>query len=501
MHNYTTVFKFLVIVCFLSIVSIQSAANAAGNKDRIKENITILKKTKACPGCDLKGAVLNREDLSGANLQGADLTDAKLFLTNLSGANLRGAHLQRAIFGGADLAGADLRGADLTGADINTAYLAGTKFDGEFIKTKPYEEAGLPDVEKKTYVDDTVRPKKIEKNKGVTEISNTKQKTEQKGPSGGQADSITAEDMPKKPVKPANFPETSAKKSSAQASKNGNEKSVEDNQLETSAPSMKTVRPIKKVVIEEKAKSSEKTEVEGPATARNVSMVGEENQKPKSAETTSTKQEISPAKESEAEGTVAEAKTGSKESSEVEAKGQDQSNTSIASNNTASDEKSSGSTEKTGDKELASSKESAPDQQIVEKDLLPGKETIMKPALNTEVGTSKAVTDDKSKNLKKLLDTKKCYHCDLSGLDLSGKNLSGADLEGANLKGCNLEKTDLSEAILKGASLVDANLKKADLEEADLYKADFSGANLTDVKLDDAKTDETIFDGATGKQK
>ncbi len=497
MHNYTNVLKFWVLVCFLSIFLIQSAANAAGDNEQVKENISILKKTKACPGCDLRGAVLNREDLSKANLQGADLTDAKLFLTNLSGANLKGAHLQRAIFGGADLAGADLRGADLTGADINTAYLVGAKFDGEFIKTKPYEEAGLPDVEKKTYVDDTVRAKKIEKSKNVvTKITNT----EQNSPSSEQADSIAAEDMPKKPVKPADIPEMSAKKSVVQESENGNEKAVEGKQSDANAPPVKTVAPLKKAVIQKKTNSFDKTEVEGPATSKNISMADEESQNAKKVETTSEKQEISPVKEADSGVKVAETKTDPMESSKVEAQEQGQSSASVASNPT-SDKKSPDPTKKTEDKELSSSNESASNQKIIEKDLSSGKETAMTPSSNTEEATPKNENDDKTKNLHSLLDTKKCYHCDLSGLDLSGKNLSEADLEGANLKGCNLEKTDLSEAILKGAILVDANLKRADLEGADLYKADFSGANLTDAKLDDAKTDETIFEGAIGKQK
>ena len=161
MNKHKTI-SFRLVICFLSLFVVLTPAFASSEKASIKENIATLKKTKACPGCDLKGAVLDRMDLSGANLEGAYLDDAKLYLVDLSKANLRNAHLERAIFGGADLAEADLRGANLNGADLSTAYTAGAKFDGEFIKTKPYEKDGLPEIEKKTYVDDTVRPKKID---------------------------------------------------------------------------------------------------------------------------------------------------------------------------------------------------------------------------------------------------------------------------------------------------------------------------------------------------
>lgn len=100
-------------------------------------------------------------------------------------------------------------------------------------------------------------------------------------------------------------------------------------------------------------------------------------------------------------------------------------------------------------------------------------------------------------NLEQLLDTKRCYGCDLSDVNLSGKRLKNADLEKANLSGANLEKADLKGANLKGAILVGANLKGANLKNADLYRSNLTGADLTDanqsnVSFDDALVDNTI---------
>ncbi|MDI9638338.1 pentapeptide repeat-containing protein [Oscillatoria amoena NRMC-F 0135] len=62
-----------------------------------------LLETKACPGCNLRGANLAKANLGGANLAGADLADANLSQANLGGANLENANL----------AGANLQGANL----------------------------------------------------------------------------------------------------------------------------------------------------------------------------------------------------------------------------------------------------------------------------------------------------------------------------------------------------------------------------------------------------
>lgn len=84
---------------------------------------------------DLKGANLERVDLSGADLSGAILEDANLTYadlsgstfneTNLRGANLFSADLDRADFEHADLREAILEGASMEGTNFTQADLRG----------------------------------------------------------------------------------------------------------------------------------------------------------------------------------------------------------------------------------------------------------------------------------------------------------------------------------------------------------------------------------------
>lgn len=112
----------------------------------------------------------------------------------------------------------------------------------------------------------------------------------------------------------------------------------------------------------------------------------------------------------------------------------------------------------------------------------------------------KAVFDSTAEienNKRRLLETKKCYDCNLAGVDLTGKNLSGADLEGADLTGSKLAEVNLENANLKGASLVGVDLRNAKLQKADLYKAnlsraDLSGAKLEGALLEDAQVSDTM---------
>jgi uncharacterized protein YjbI with pentapeptide repeats len=367
-----TVFKTLVLVNLLVVTVFQAYVHAGSDRDKVKENIIILQKTKACPGCDLSGAELNRMDLSEANLQGANLTDAKFYLVNFSGANLQKAHLQRAHFGGADLTGADLRGADLLEADLNGAYLEGAKFDGEYVRSKPYEEEMLSESEKKTHVNDSVQPHE------TASISEDEKKI-----------------------------------------LNGQRTAGEQKEGPSVIPPVKTDEPIKNLAVSDNLQ---------PSIAAHTDLEKKED--------------------------LAQ---GSKKEMSVMA---------------------------------GISADRAQDEGVAKTDE------------GTEANTSTAIKEnsgDKANNLKRLLDTKRCYLCDLSGIDLSGKNLGGADLEGANLTGSNLEKTDLGKAVLRGALLVDANLKKADLRGADLYRADLSGADLNEANMEDAKTDGTVFNGAVGR--
>jgi uncharacterized protein YjbI with pentapeptide repeats len=375
MRTYT-VFKTLVLVNLLVVTVFQADAHAGSESDKVKENIRILQKTKACPGCDLSGAELNRMDLSEANLQGANLTDAKLYLVNFSGANLQKAHLQRAHFGGADLTGADLRGADLLEADLNGAYLGGAKFDSEFVRSKTYEDEMSSESEEKTHINDLVQPH----------------------------ETASIQEDGKKVL---------------------NEQRTADEQKEEKpvVPPVQADEPIKNILVSD-------------------------NLQPSSAAHDQTDPEI---KEEPAQD------------SKKEMSGR-----------------------------AGSSTDRTRDEGVVKKDEATESTT-------SKTITPKEISGGKANNLKRLLDTKKCYQCDLSGIDLSDKNLGEADLEGANLTGSDLEKTDLGKAVLRGALLVGADLKKADLRGADLYRADLSGADLNEANMEGAKTDGAIFTGAIGR--
>ncbi|ADW17572.1 pentapeptide repeat protein [Desulfobulbus propionicus DSM 2032] len=85
------------------------------------------------------------------------------------------------------------------------------------------------------------------------------------------------------------------------------------------------------------------------------------------------------------------------------------------------------------------------------------------------------------KNMQRLLKSKTCPSCDLSGADLRQSKLENANLEGANLTGAQLSLADLS-----GANLKKANLRNANLHGADLAYADLEGANLTGASLEGA---------------
>lgn len=69
-------------------------------------------------GVDLRGADLTEADLRGATLKKTSLSQARLYLTNFEGANLQGAFLQDAEFGNTRMEGADIRGAHYDWEDL-----------------------------------------------------------------------------------------------------------------------------------------------------------------------------------------------------------------------------------------------------------------------------------------------------------------------------------------------------------------------------------------------
>ena len=111
-----------------------------------------------------------------------------------------------------------------------------------------------------------------------------------------------------------------------------------------------------------------------------------------------------------------------------------------------------------------------------------------------------------SENLQhtnKLLATKQCQQCDLSGTGLVMANLSGARLAGANLSNANLSRANLAGADLRGAnltgtSLYGANLSGANLKGAIFNTTDLRGTYLTNADLTNTNLGNTRIDGAIG---
>ena len=104
---------------------------------------------------------------------------------------------------------------------------------------------------------------------------------------------------------------------------------------------------------------------------------------------------------------------------------------------------------------------------------------------------------------QKLLSTKQCENCDLTGAglvlaNLAGVNLKGANLAGANLSRANLVGADLSGANLAGASLFGANLSSANLTGANLTGTDLRSAYLNNANLLNVDLSNAFLLGAIG---
>ena len=90
-------------------------------------------------------------------------------------------------------------------------------------------------------------------------------------------------------------------------------------------------------------------------------------------------------------------------------------------------------------------------------------------------------------NLKKLIATKSCLGCDLSGLNFNRMDLSKTNLEGADLSMSTFFLTNLSYANLKNTTMNGAVFGGADLGDADLTGADLRGVSLDSAYLGGTK--------------
>lgn len=104
-------------------------------------------------GVNLKGVVLSKIDLVGANFSKANLIEADFTGSDLTGSNFAGANLTAAHLVGTELIGADFSDANLSGADVSGAFLAnarlikailiGTNLTGAYMSLVNLTEATL----------------------------------------------------------------------------------------------------------------------------------------------------------------------------------------------------------------------------------------------------------------------------------------------------------------------------------------------------------------------
>lgn len=102
-----------------------------------------LKTTSACPRCNLSGADLSKQNLTGANFRGADLSGATLSQANLTNADFTGANLEGAILNSANLSGASLTGANLKSASLVNADLSYAGFISANLEATNLKDAKL----------------------------------------------------------------------------------------------------------------------------------------------------------------------------------------------------------------------------------------------------------------------------------------------------------------------------------------------------------------------
>lgn len=453
-----------------------SFAGQGSEQAKVQENRKQLIETNSCPGCDLSGVNLDRENLTGANLEGANLSNVRLHLATLASANLRNTDLRNAEFGGSDLANADLRGASLGGATFVGAYLVGTQFDKEAFMGEPSE--GI--------VSDNVPTQ------DMSEAHSTPAAAEQ----------ITSSIVEER----EGHTDTSVQSRPSEIAANG-----EDTPFVEPGFFDKTLESVKGMFVFGE-RDENKTDTEQMTEARTPAPVIEEATPV--VETVPEKNVVAGTPHKEEDASV----TGGTEASAVPEK-PGFFDTTLESVKNLFGQGESVTTEAVVEQKDKTGK---PDEVIPES---AGVEQVSVPPVESQSSATPVVVEEGQKmdndqaglvknndtlpengaesggevenSIQRLLDTKGCYGCRLTGVDLTGKNLEGVDLEGADLSGSSLEGADLENANLKGAILVGANLRNANLEGADLYKADLSGADLTGAKLvgtllDEAQLSDTL---------
>jgi uncharacterized protein YjbI with pentapeptide repeats len=519
MHDMRTFTRCLVGAAAISGTLFFSASVRCENNAEIQTAIDTLISTNACVGCDLAGADLNRLDLTGADLSNADLRDARFFLADLTDVNFSGAILHGAQFGGADLSNADFSGADLRGALFAGAYMVGSKIDGAIVQAPLDEDSSATET---VYVPDESTSKSVVTQDDVAiepdtgSVDTVDSQAVQKVAGSGPATLLATRHEPAKkepaPLTTAMISETPAKASMPPPAEKENTPSVDL----AEAPSDSAPPDLDK---QDEAQ-------ENPGFFSRFASLFSSDENEKQQETAQTE----PAEDGQTGdpqplSTVTEETVAATEAQVPGRKAETPSPTTPAPAAVRGDQKDtgSGSSMAAADNQTASSEppvepsqpaapevevqQSTPAGQFTENELTtePSQEIVISEEVVATVSEAEALVflepdmeAIRLGNRETLLDTDRCYGCDLRGVDLSGKRLGKADLEGADLSGATLRGTNFSRANLKGVLFRGADARGAKFQKADLYKADFTGANLSDADFEDAEVDGAVFTGADG---
>lgn len=95
---------------------------------------------------DLRGVMLNGQNMHGLNFAGSDLSEAQLSFSNLTGANFSNANLTDALLTGCNVTSARFDDADLGGAHLNGARLNGSSLLRTNLADCKFVAANLNDV-------------------------------------------------------------------------------------------------------------------------------------------------------------------------------------------------------------------------------------------------------------------------------------------------------------------------------------------------------------------
>ena len=109
-------------------------------------------------------------------------------------------------------------------------------------------------------------------------------------------------------------------------------------------------------------------------------------------------------------------------------------------------------------------------------------------------GKAVRASDQRTRQLRDLIDERKKHNRDLAMMDMTGADLSGLDLSGMDLSGSFLESADLSGACLSGCDLTETVLARADLRQCDLSHATLVRTNLSEADTEGANFSAAVID-------